>query len=168
MKVGVTANVGRFGARYLQARLNNRALKPSPCRRRGTALAVDEVSKDKNARHCMSSSRSSNPAGRSPSPPGTGMPAASRQRGVGWRGSPLHTITGADSGFRRTLCLHPRRAKRRAQVCGDSTVQNDGRWAGSPHPPQAVPLPLRGEGLNAPESGLDFESRARHFPQSGE
>ena len=36
------------------------------------------------------------------------MPAASRQRGVGWRGLPLHTITGADSGFRRTLCLHPR------------------------------------------------------------
>ncbi len=29
---------------------------------------------------------------------------------VGWRGLPLHTITGADSGFRRTANLHPRRA----------------------------------------------------------
>ena len=28
--------------------------------------------------------------------------------GVGWRGLPLRTISGADSGFRRTLCFHPR------------------------------------------------------------
>ena len=28
--------------------------------------------------------------------------------GVGWRGLPLRTINGADSGFRRTLCIHPR------------------------------------------------------------
>ena len=32
--------------------------------------------------------------------------------------------------------------QRKAQVCGDSTVQSDGRRAGSPHPPQVVPLPL--------------------------
>ena len=73
-----------------------------------------------------------------------------------------HTIKGADTGFRRTACIHPRRAKRRAQVCGDSTVQNDGRRAGSPHPPQAVPLPLRGEGLNAAQDGRDFPCRTRH------
>ena len=54
------------------------------------------------------------PAGRSPSP-----------GGVGWRGAPLRTITGADTGFRRTLCNHPRRAKRRAQVCGEVTVRGD-------------------------------------------
>ena len=30
--------------------------------------------------------------------------------GVGWRGSPLRTIYGADSGFRRTACIPPRRA----------------------------------------------------------
>ena len=73
-----------------------------------------------------------------------------------------HTIKGADIGFRRTYGFHPRRAKRRAQVCGDSTVQNDGRRAGSPHPPQAVPLPLRGEGLNAAQDGRDFPCRTRH------
>ena len=86
------------------------------------------------------------------------------RRGCASSGTPPSKFSGADSGFRRTQCIHPRRAKRRAQVCGDSTVQNDGRRAGSPHPPQAVPLPLRGEGLNAPESGLDFTYRARHFP----
>ena len=89
------------------------------------------------------------PAGRSPSP-----------GGVGWRGSPLRTNKGADSGLRRTQCIHPRRAERRAQVCGDSTVKSDGRWVGSPHPPQAVPLPLRGEGLNARENGWDLQCRA--------
>ena len=91
------------------------------------------------------------PAGRSPSP-----------GGVGWRGLSLRTNKGADSGFRRTACIPPRRAKRRAQVCGDSTVQNDGHRAGSPHPPQAVPLPLRGEGLNAAQDGRDFPCRTRH------
>ena len=103
----------------------------SPMRGRGTALAVDEVSKDKNARHCMSSPRSSNPAGRSPSP-----------GGVGWRGLPLRTIKGADSGFRRTACIHPRRAKRKAQVCGEVAVGGDGQWNKrgpapvlAPHPP---------------------------------
>ena len=30
--------------------------------------------------------------------------------GVGWRGYPLRTIIGADSGFRRTYGFHPRRA----------------------------------------------------------
>ena len=84
--------------------------------------------------------------------PGGAKPFAGR---VGWRGLPLRTIYGADSGFRRTLCIHPRRAQRKAQVCGEVMVQSNGRWAGSPHPPQAVPLPLRGEGLNAPKSGRD-------------
>ena len=76
---------------------------------------------------------------------------ARRFAAVGWVGGvyPSAQIQGADSGFRRTIGIHPRRAKRRAQVCGDSTVKSAGRRAGSPHPPQAVPLPLRGEGLNA-------------------
>ena len=50
---------------------------------------------------------------------------AAMRRGVGWRGSPLRTITGADSGFRRAYGFHPRRAKRRAQVCGEVTFQSD-------------------------------------------
>ena len=33
-------------------------LRPSPCRRRGTAIAVDEVSMGKSARYCQSSLRS--------------------------------------------------------------------------------------------------------------
>ena len=107
---------------------------------------------DTSTHCCKLRFRSSNPAGRSPSP-----------GGVGWRGLPLRTNHGADSGFRRTASLHPRRAKRKVQVCGDSTVKGNGRWAGSPHPPQAVPLPLRGEGLNALQVGHDFPCRARHF-----
>ena len=56
--------------------------------------------------------------------PGGAEPIAGQ---VGWRGLPLRTIKGADSGFRRTLCLHPRRAKRRAQVCDEVTVQSVGQ-----------------------------------------
>ena len=65
-------------------------------------------------------------------------------RRAGWAGGvyPSAQIQGADSGFRRTQCLHPRRAKRRAQVCGDSTVQSDGQGNQqslapvlAPHPP---------------------------------
>ena len=37
--------------------------------------------------------------------PGGAKPIAGR---VGWRGLPLHTNNGADSGFRRTASLHPR------------------------------------------------------------
>ena len=66
-------------------------LKPSPCRRRGTALAVDEVSMGKRPRYCKSSPRNIKPAGRNPSPPRKWVPTASRQRGVGWRGLPLRT-----------------------------------------------------------------------------
>ena len=72
-----------------------------------------------------------------------------------------HTIKGADTGFRRTACIHPRRAKRRAQVCGDSTVKSDGRWAGSPHPPQAVPLPLEGKDITWLKLRRDCKCRAR-------
>ena len=105
--------------------------------------------------------RKLNPAGRSPSPPGERMPAASRQRGVGWRGSPLRTNKGADSGFRRTQCLHPRRAQRKVQVCGEITVQSDGQGetkygarVGTSSTAVAVPLLLVGEGLSAVESGV--------------
>ena len=66
------------------------ALKPSPCRRRGTAVAVDEVSMDKNTHCCKLRSRSSNPAGRSLSPPRERAPAALR-RGGGLEGfTPPH------------------------------------------------------------------------------
>ena len=85
--------------------------------------------------------------------------------GVGWRGLPpphrFKARTAASDG-QRAFTRAAR--KRRAQVCGDSTVKSDGRWAGSPHPPQAVPLPLRGEGLNAAQVGLDFACRSRYFP----
>ena len=37
--------------------------------------------------------------------PGGAKPFAGR---VGWRGLPLRTNKGADSGFRRTACIHPR------------------------------------------------------------
>ena len=76
------------------------------------------------------------PAGRSPSP-----------AGVGWRGSPLRTIYGADSGFRRTTCLHPRRAQRRAQVCGEIAAQHAPRGErvfSSPHPPRSGPPSPKG------------------------
>ena len=81
----------------------------------------------------------------------TEMDAGCLAAAWGWVGGvyPSAQIQGADSGFRRTANLHPRRAKRRAQVCGDSTVKSDGRWAGSPHPPQAVPLPLKGKDKKA-------------------
>ena len=87
-----------------------------------------------------------------PAGPRTGALNHERRRGEaqrrqGWVGGvyPSAQIQGADSGFRRTLCLHPRRAQRRAQVCGDSTVQSDGQWAGSPHPPlPRSPFPSRG------------------------
>ena len=49
--------------------------------------------------------------------------------GVGWVGGahPSAQIQGADSGFRRTNGIHPRRAKRRAQVCGEDTVKGNGQ-----------------------------------------
>ena len=40
--------------------------------------------------------------------------------------------------------------------------------AGSPHPPQAVPLPLRGEGLNAAKNERDLQCRAGHCHSRGE
>ena len=87
--------------------------------------------------------------------------SAAMRRGGGLEGfTPPHRFkarTAASDGHKAST----RAARqRRAQVCGDSTVQSGGRWAGSPHPPQAVPLPLRGEGLNARESGLACEYRA--------
>ena len=107
---------------------------------------------------------------RSAAGPRAGALLPERRRGEahrrqGWVGGvyPSAQIQGADTGFRRTADIHPRRAQRRAQVCGDSTVQSDGRRARSPHPPQAVPLPLRGEGLNAPERGGGFPCRTRHL-----
>ena len=87
--------------------------------------------------------------------------------GVGWRGLPLRTIKGADSGFRRTYGFHPRRAKRRAQVCGEVTVGSDGQGNQqspapvlAPHPPRSGPPSPQGEGQNALQVGRDFPRRA--------
>ena len=116
---------------------------------------MDEVSKEQNSRYCKPSPRSINPAGRSPSPPRKRMPAASRQRGVGWRGFPLRTIFGADSGFRRTISIHPRRAQRIDQVCGEVTVQSIG---------QGKNASRRGAGLQVTSSTAErspFPSRGR-------
>ena len=95
---------------------------------------------------------------------------AHRRRGVGWRGSPLRTISGADSGFRRTLCLHPRRAKRRAQVCGEITVIGVEQGNKKVRRPgwhlihrKRSPFPSIGEGLNAREAGRVFECRVRYY-----
>ena len=82
--------------------------KRSPFPYEGKALTPDKMGETANVgRTCLTAgerSYSRAPAGRSPSP----------ECGVGWRGVPLRMNYGADSGFRRTLCLHPRRAQRRA------------------------------------------------------
>ena len=93
--------------------------------------------------------------------PGRAEPFAGR---VGWRGLPLHTFTGADSGFRRTLCLHPRRAQRKAQVCGETTIRGDGQGNNKVRRlcwhlihREAVPLPLEGKDKARPKLGRAFE-----------
>ena len=75
-------------------------------------------------------------------------------RRQGWVGGvyPSAQIQGADSGFRRSNGFHPRRAKRRAQVCGEVTVISDGQGNQqspapglAPHPPLTrSPFPSRG------------------------
>ena len=78
----------------------------------------------------------------------TGMDDGCLASACGWVGgvypsAPLKARTMASDGH----CAYTRAARqRRAQVCGDSTVKSDGRWAGSPHPPQAVPLPRKKSG----------------------
>ena len=77
--------------------------------------------------------------------PGTNTPIHEHRRGeahrrhwhgcrppcgsAGWVGGacPSAQIQGADTGFRRTAYLHPRRAKRKAQVCGEITVGSVGQ-----------------------------------------
>ena len=89
--------------------------KRSPFPYEGKALTPLKLGRDLHCRvrhfHCPASealplcptaggcSPSRAPAGRSPSP-----------ARVGWRGLPLRTNSGADSGFRRTYGIHPRRA----------------------------------------------------------
>ena len=107
LKMGKTANVGRDTCKIRRAKCCRTAglckscslsgaLKPSPCRRRGTAVAVDEVSMDKCARYCKLSPRSINPAGRSPTP------SAAMRRGGGLEGfTPPHRFkarTAASDG----------------------------------------------------------------------
>ena len=132
------------------------AFLPSP-RGEGGPLAVDEVhlkSVPDSGHECSPSLK---PAERSPSPPGI------RARDTLWGGlegfrgerNPSTKISGADSGFRRTLCLHPRRAKRRALVCGEVTVQRD---------EQGKHAPRRGAGVQVTSSTAErspFPSRGR-------
>ena len=105
---------------------------------------------DKNTHCCKSRSRSSKPAGRSPMPLRTWMPAVSQQC---WEGlnAPLKARTAA-SGGQRAFTRAAR--KRRAQVCGEVMVQSDGRWAGSPHPPLTrSPFPYEGKDLTRSKVG---------------
>ena len=107
LKVGETANVGRYSSQIRRAKrcreAGPRAGAPLPERRRGEA-----------------------------------------HRRQGWVGGvyPSAQIQGADSGFRRTACIHPRRAQRRAQVCGKAAVRGDEQGNQqspapvlAPHPP---------------------------------
>ena len=87
--------------------------------------------------------------------------------GVGWRGLPLRTIKGADTGFRRTADFHPRRAQRKDQVCGDFTVRSDGQGKKKVQRPgwhlihrKRSPFPSIGEGLKALEWKRDSQCRA--------
>ena len=103
------------------------------------------------------------PAGRSPSP-------------GGWVGGvyPSAQIQGADSGFRRTICIPPRRAKRIDQVCGEVTVRsigqgkqpNSGACVGTSSTAAAVPLPLIGEGLSAVEIEARLTMSGAALPHS--
>ena len=74
--------------------------------------------------------------------------------------------TAASDGQR----IFTRAARQRMdRVCGEVTVKSSGQGKQTPapglapHPPQAVPLPLRGEGLNALQVLRDFPCRERHF-----
>ena len=74
-------------------------------------------------------------------------------------------VTGADSSFRRTACIHPRprvSARIRFAVRSLSEVTDRGntlrkgeRGCGSPHPPRSGPPSPQGEGLNAAERERD-------------
>ena len=89
------------------------------------------------------------------------MPAASRQRGVGWRGLPLRTNKGADSGFRRTASIHPRLRfsaglnfavillSKTMDVERDHLIHRG-----------AVPLPLKGKDNKRLKLRLDLHCRA--------
>ena len=84
---------------------------------------------------------------------GGAKPIAATQTDAGY----LAAAWGGVSGFRRTASIYPRRAKRRAQVCGDSTVKSDGRWAGSPHPPLTrSPFPYEGKALTQPKRSISL------------
>ena len=100
-------------------------------------------------------SPSRTPAGRSPSP----------ACGAGWRGLPLRTINGADSGFRRTACLHPR-----LRVCAGLRfaviLLSKAMDVGRDHliHRKRSPFPYEGKALMRLELGRDCECPARHFP----
>ena len=81
------------------------------------------------------------PAGRSPSP-----------GGWRWRGLPLRTIQGADSGFRRTYGIHPRLrgsasirfAVRSLSEALDRERAKSGAWVGTSSTAERSPFPSRG------------------------
>ena len=116
--------------------------------------------------------------------PGGAKPIAARDRDaghfVGWvggvprRAEPLHTISGADSGFRRTNGIHPRlRVSAMIRFAVRSLSGETDRGSDKVRRPGwhllhrgAVPLPLIGEGLSAVETGRDFQCRALLTPLS--
>ena len=113
-------------------------------------------------------------AGSEALPPGTGMPDTLWGGLEGFRdernpSAQLPARTAASDGHTANTRAC---AKRRAQVCGDSTVRSDGQWettksgarVGTSSTADAVPLPLIGEGLSAVESGRDFECRVLLTP----
>ena len=93
---------------------------------------------------------------------GGAKPIAARRcaaRGVGWRGLPLRTINGADSGFRRTVCLH--RAARSAGLRFAVILLSKAMDVGRDHliHRKRSPFPYEGKALTPPES--------EHSPRSG-
>ncbi len=129
---------------------------PSP---RGEGLNARQSGRDCECR--ARRSRSLNPAGRSPSPVSGGLP--------------VRINYGADSGFRRTACLHPRPrvsagldfAVRPLYEVLDRGTKKSGACIGTSSTANVVPPSPRGEGLNARQSGRDCEYRAGHAPRRG-
>ena len=93
--------------------------------------------------------------------PGGAKPFAGR---VGWRGLPLRTIKGADTGFRRTNGIHPRLrvsdGLNFAVIALSKTVD-----VGRDHliHRKRSPFPYEGKALTPLGVGRDCECRARHL-----
>ena len=157
---------GVNGARYSSIRSPREAsLRPSPCRTceavpcaEGGPLAVDEVSMDTSTHCCKLRFRSSNPAGRSPTPPRRRMTAALRRWGglegftpphQSRRGQRLPTDSVPSPAPRVSASI--RFAVRSLSGAMDRETTKAGACVGTSSTAAAVPLPLIGEGLSAVE-----------------